>query len=89
LFIQHRFDHVFFEFRCISLVRYSLRHKITPHLFFSIPYCLTNGEQFIFGGADFVCLPFFFPLFVEGIILLTKTPNSIMLNENVFGRIES
>ena len=46
-FLQHDFDHQLLEFWRISFVWFSFWHSKTPHLLFSIPYCLTNGVQFI------------------------------------------
>ena len=47
LFRHHRFYHQFLKFWCVSFVWYSFWHNKAPHLLFSIPYCLTNGVQFI------------------------------------------
>ncbi len=40
-----RFNHHLLECICIFRVRLTIGHKITPHLLFSIPYCMANGEQ--------------------------------------------
>ena len=42
------------EFRRIPLVWYSFWHNKTPHLLFSISYCLTNGVLFIAGFLFFL-----------------------------------
>ena len=55
-FFQHRLNDQCLELRCVSLVWYALWHNKSPHLLDSIPYCLTNGVQFISPGVFSICL---------------------------------
>ena len=56
MFFFHGFYNHSLEFRRISFVWYSFWHSKTPHLLYSISYCLTNGVQFSLTRHRAFCL---------------------------------
>ncbi|HEX2937590.1 MAG TPA: hypothetical protein VHO66_01570, partial [Ruminiclostridium sp.] len=53
LFLLQCFYNHLLKIPGISLIRYPFWHKNTPFVF-SIPYCLTNGVQFIYGELGLI-----------------------------------
>ena len=47
VFRSHCLYYQLLKFWCVPFVRFSFWHNKSPHLLSSIPYCLTNGVQFI------------------------------------------